>query len=156
VLGRHRHHLNRAHPHLVAGAHLVHVALAMAFQPPGRARRRHQRSKALDPAQRWQMHVVSVQVRDHDSVDPAGVGRVHRRRDPHERSGAPSHERIGEQARAVQLDQHAGVAQPRDLEPHGARLLRGPGWRKGGGTTSPKLWCGHHCHSRRGIRSSAA
>jgi hypothetical protein len=99
-----------------------------AFEPgppeerAGALRRQQARRPRPQHAQRGQVEVVVVHMREEHRVDP--LRSVRRRPSPTQVRDAYAQQRIGEQANAPELHQHGGVAQPG--ESIGSRYVAAP------------------------------
>ena len=93
---------------------------ALAAQPErvvGVGEDRH----VAEPAQRRQVGVVVVQVREQHRVDVLDVRVVGQVVAAGQRTEAPAQQRVGEDAGAAQVEDHAGVPEPCDVHPGAAR-----------------------------------
>ena len=91
-----------------------------------RGRRRHDRRLRVEPAQRRLVEVVVVGVREQDRVEPPDVA-GHGRLAPQVRD-ARAQQRVGDQARAPELEQHGRVPEPgQHPRPSRPILARGAG-----------------------------
>ena len=127
VHGRREAHLHRAvapdrHPLAVAEPHTIGDPLAR--EPLG-ARGRREDGYAGEPPEGGEVGVVVVQVREQDGVRaPPGepVGGVTA---PAQDAGVAGEERVRHQPDALEVEDHGGVAEPRQPQAHG----RIPRWR---------------------------
>ena len=110
------------------------------------AARRHHRRVRVEPAQRRLVEVVVVGVREQDRVEAAELAR-HRRLAPQVRDPR-AQQRVGDQARAAELEHGGRVPEPGDAVAHG----RGDRRRRGRRRASPGA--GDWPSPRRGRRSA--
>jgi len=133
--GRGRAHRRAPDRRFVAGGQLDDVAEAAPAEPAPRARRRDDRGR-VERAQRRQVEVVVVHVRDQHGVDALRQRR--HRHDAPEHADAPPQHRIGQQPRAAELDQDRAVPEPDDAHraarmaaPSAPRLIPSGRWTPG-------------------------
>jgi hypothetical protein len=102
--------------------HLGHVRESEAPDEPLRRARGEHRCVLVDEAQRWDVEVVEVRVRDDDRVEVAVDARRRQRAVTDERAHAQPQQRVGEDARAVHLDEDGGMAHKGRRQRGGRRL----------------------------------
>ena len=117
VVGRRRRHLDRADADGLADPQLAHLGEALPAQERAEPARDDEPQRAAEPAERAEIEVVVVPVRDEHRLQVPFHAGDERHPTPQVRD-ALAEQRIGEQPRAVQVDQHRGVADVGELERH--------------------------------------
>ena len=96
---------------------LAHLGEALPAQKRAEPPRDDEPQRAAEPAERAEIEVVEVPVRDERGLQVQLHAGDERHATPQVRD-ALAEQRIGEQPRAVQFDQHRGVADVGELERH--------------------------------------
>ena len=127
VLGLDRRHRRARDLRGLADADLGHAGEPGAPQHGARAAGRDDPHAAAEHPQRRHVEVVEVQVRDEDGVEPRQDLRVRARAVADEVRHARAQHRIGEQARAADLERDGRVPDPGDpLRAGHAHTIREP------------------------------